>query len=116
MLEIRLLGQYDVRRDGEPVKIASRPSRLLFAYLALTAGKHHPRERLAGLLWPESDESSARGNLRQALWRLRKAIGEAYLLVDNRTVAFDSAARYWLDAALLEPGNDPDLSEAGSGL
>ncbi len=112
MLEIRLLGQYDVRRDGEPVKIASRPSRLLFAYLALTAGKHHPRERLAGLLWPESDESSARGNLRQALWRLRKAIGEAYLLVDNRTVAFDSAARYWLDAALLEPGNDPDLSEA----
>ena len=110
MLEIRLLGQYDVRRDGEPVEIASRPSRLLFAYLVLTAGKRHPRERLAGLLWPESDESSARGNLRQALWRLRKAIGETYLLVDNRTVAFDSGTDYWLDTDLLQPGNDQDLS------
>lgn len=102
MLEIRLLGQYDVRRDGEPVEIVSRPSRLLLAYLALTAGKHHPRERLAGLLWPESDEASARGNLRQALWRLRKAIGEAYLLVDNKTIAFNSGCEYWLDTALLD--------------
>ena len=106
MLKIRLLGQFDVQRDGEPLKIPSRPSRLLFAYLALTAGKHHPRERLAGLLWPESDEDSARGNLRQALWRLRKVIGDSCLLVDNRTVAFDPETGYWLDTAVLDDRSD----------
>lgn len=112
VLEIRLLGQYDVRRDGEPLAISSRPSRLLFAYLLLTAGKHHPRERLAGLLWPESDEASARGNLRQSLWRLRKVVGDAYFLVDNSTVAFDPNCEYWLDTALLEDGPDQVLDDA----
>ncbi len=112
MLEVRLLGQYDVRCDGEPVEISSRPSRLLFAYLSLTPGKRHPRERLAGLLWPESDEASARGNLRQALWRLRKALGDDYLLVDNKTAALNPDAHYWLDTALLDDRSDRDLSAA----
>jgi predicted ATPase/DNA-binding SARP family transcriptional activator len=114
VLEIRFLGQYEIKRDGQVVAIESRPSRLLFAYLALTAGKHHPRERLAGLLWPESDESCARSNLRQTLWRLRKALGEDYLLVDNKTVAFNSGCPYWLDTALLEDRPDQDLTEAVS--
>jgi DNA-binding SARP family transcriptional activator len=41
-----------------------------------------PRERLAGLLWPDSSEGNARSNLRHELWRLRKALeteSEAYL-------------------------------------
>ena len=50
MLEIRLLGTYDVRQGGETIEISSRPARTLLAYLLLTAGSHHPRERLGGLL------------------------------------------------------------------
>jgi predicted ATPase/DNA-binding SARP family transcriptional activator len=114
LLEIRFLGQYDVRRDGEPVEIPSRPSRVLFAYLALTADRRHPRQRLAGLLWPDSDETSARGNLRQALWRLRRSIGESYLLVDNNSVAFNAEADVWLDTALLASSDNHDLEEAAA--
>jgi predicted ATPase/DNA-binding SARP family transcriptional activator len=114
LLEIRLLGQFAIKQDGEPVEIPSRPARLLFAYLVLTAGKRHPRERVGGLFWPDSDEANARSNLRQALWRLRKAIGEGYLLADNKTVAFDAGAGYWLDATLLGQNQESDLIEAVS--
>jgi DNA-binding SARP family transcriptional activator len=64
MLEIRLLGQFDLRLNDVPIELPSRPARTLLAYLVLTIGTHHPRERLAGLLWPDSSESSARKNLR----------------------------------------------------
>ncbi|MFQ5922507.1 MAG: BTAD domain-containing putative transcriptional regulator [Anaerolineales bacterium] len=109
MLEIRLLGQFNLRQDGVPIEISSRPARTLLAYLVLTRGTHHPRERLAGLLWPNSSESSARKNLRQALWQLRKAIGDTHLLVDTRSIAFNSTSDFWLDIALLEDSADQDL-------
>ncbi len=109
MLEIRLLGQFDLRQDGEQIELPSRPARTLLAYLVLTIGTHHPRERLAGLLWPESSEPNARKNLRQALWHLRKAIGEAHLLVDTSSIAFDAASDFWLDISFLEDTADPDL-------
>lgn len=112
MLEIRLLGRYDVRLDGSPIRIRSRPARTLLAYLVLTLGTHHPRERLAGLLWPDSTEANARKNLRQALWRLRKAIGEDYLVADAESAAFNSSADFWLDVAALESPGEQDLEAA----
>jgi len=112
LLEIRLLGNYEVRQDGQIVDIQSRPARLLLAYLLLPAGKRQPREKLAGILWPESDENNARSNLRQALWRLRKGIGDEYVLADNYSVFFDTSAPYWLDIAALESGSDHDLPDA----
>ncbi len=100
MLEIRLLGQFNLREDGVPIEIASRPAKTLLAYLLLTRGTHHPRERLAGLLWPDSTESNARKNVRQALWNLRKSIGERYLLADTVSIAFAPKSDYWLDISI----------------
>ena len=51
LLEVRLLGNYDVRLDGAPVEINSRPARLLLAYLLLMAGTPQPRDKVAGILW-----------------------------------------------------------------
>jgi predicted ATPase/DNA-binding SARP family transcriptional activator len=106
MLEVRLLGQFDVRLGGQVAEIPSRPAQSLFAYLILNPGIAHRRERLAGLLWPDSTESNARGYLRHALWRIRRALGDAYLLVDNISISYDLASEYWLDVSLLErPAN-----------
>ncbi|NIM93349.1 MAG: tetratricopeptide repeat protein [Anaerolineales bacterium] len=109
MLEIRLLGKFDLQQDGAWVELSSRPARALLAYLVLTRGTHHPRERLAGLLWPDSSESNARKNLRQALWQLRKAIGEPHLLVDTASIAFNVSSDFWLDVAVLDDAGDQDL-------
>ena len=107
MLEVRLLGQFDVRLHGQAVEIPSRPAQSLLAYLLLNAGTTHRRERLAGLLWPEASEGNARSNLRHAIWRLRRALGPAAggcLQADNFAVAFNGSSDHWLDTAVLERG------------
>ena len=35
MIEVRLLGQFEVLLDGEPVELTARPAQSLFAYLVL---------------------------------------------------------------------------------
>ncbi len=106
MLEVRLLGTFDIRLKKKPVAISSRPAQSLFAYLILSAGTSHRREKLAGLLWPDSLEETARDNLRHALWRVRKALQAAsaihLLRADDLTIQFEASSDYWLDTAALE--------------
>src|SRR5581483_5993291 len=108
MLQVRLFGQFDLRVDGKPVTIPSRAGQSLFAFLVLTAGTAHRREKLAGTLWSDTSDENARRNLRQELWRIRKALAAQsslstqYLLADEITVAFNPNAEYWLDTAQLE--------------
>ncbi|HVN56314.1 MAG TPA: tetratricopeptide repeat protein [Anaerolineaceae bacterium] len=105
MLEIRLLGQFEIVQDGKRVNIPTRNAQTLFAYLVLNAGRAYRRERLAGLLWPDSSEENARSNLRHELWRLRKAIGAgngSYFLIDDLTIAFNPQSNFSLDVHKLE--------------
>src|SRR5919201_6101511 len=73
---VRLLGALEVEVEGEPVALPPGKPRSLFAWLALHRGLHARRE-LAGRLWPEVLDSSARASLRSALWSLRSALGPA---------------------------------------
>ena len=106
MLETRLLGTFEVKYNTKTINIASRPAQSLFAYLILQAGTAHRREKLAGLLWPDSLEETARDNLRHALWRMRKALESAssirFLHADDVAISFKQSSDYWLDAAELE--------------
>jgi DNA-binding SARP family transcriptional activator len=110
-LKIYLLGQFKLL-DGEvQLELPSRPAQSLLAYLVLNAGLTQRREKLAGMLWPEATEANARSYLRQALWRIRKALGsesstwEQYLQISDISVAFNDQADYWLDVnALLAVG------------
>src|SRR6266545_3691683 len=100
MLEVRLLGKFEVNHRKKPIIISSRPAQSLFAYLILSAGTVHRREKLAGLLWPDSLEETARDNLRHALWRIRKALPSKanveYLLTDDLSIGFNASAEFWL--------------------
>lgn len=105
MLEIRLLGQFDIRRHGQPVEIPSHSAQSLPAYVLLKSGIAHRREKLAGLLWPDATEANARGYLLQALWRVRKALESEtrrHVIADDLTLSFDPSSDYWLDIAELE--------------
>lgn len=73
---LRLLGGFSLAdAGGREVALPGRKTRMLLAYLALNAARPVPRERLAGLLWPDRDERSARHCLRQGLTELRR-LGE----------------------------------------
>ena len=56
MLEVWLIGKFEIQFSGEPVLVASRIGQSLFAYLILTAGTSHRREKLAGMFWADSPE------------------------------------------------------------
>jgi DNA-binding SARP family transcriptional activator/tetratricopeptide (TPR) repeat protein len=72
MLEIRLLGELDVVRDGQRVALpASKKARALVAYLVATR-RPHLRERLCDLLWEGPDDP--RAQLRWTLSKLRPAL------------------------------------------
>jgi len=107
-LSVRLLGSFHVNLDGEPVSgFASDKVRALLAYLILSPDHPHRRELLAGLLWPESRERSARTNLRNALANLRQVIRDPaasppFLYSTRQTIQFNGQSDYWLDANALE--------------
>lgn len=116
MLEVRLLGTFDIKYKQKPIRISSRPAQSLFAYLILHAGISHRREKLAGLLWPDSLEETARDNLRHALWRVRKALESGtsirFLQADDQTISFRSPSEYWLDVKELADVGERAASDA----
>jgi DNA-binding SARP family transcriptional activator len=122
-LTISLLGPFRVALGGEPITaFESDKVRALLAYLAVETDRPHRRETLAGLLWPEWPERSARHNLSQALSNLRRAIGGSdaafpFFLVSQQTIQFNADSDHTLDATtvatLLEDckGHDHDDAE-----
>ncbi len=114
MLEIRLLGQFTVQVDGAAVEMTARPAQALLAYLLLNPVAHR-RERLAGLLWPDSSEANARRNLRQALWQIRRALGDqakTLMLIDEITLAFNRGSDYGLDVErIAQPLEDATTAD-----
>jgi len=110
MLTIRLLGDLEVRDDGAPLALPpSRKTRLLLAYLAVTA-RPQRRERLCELLWDLPDDP--RGALRWSLSKLRALLdreGTTVVTADRQTVALQLAPDQvdLLEVrALLRPGID----------
>ena len=70
-LELSCLGGFVARLDGQAIaRFCSGKARALLAYLAVESDRPHPRETLAGLLWPDQSDATARANLRQALTNL----------------------------------------------
>jgi DNA-binding SARP family transcriptional activator len=95
-LRVSLLGAPRLERDDVSLELRPRKNIALIAYLAVT-GQSHSREALITLLWPELEPSRARAGLRRNLSMLRKALGEAWLVVDRESVGLNPQAGFWLD-------------------
>jgi len=75
---LKLLGGYElVASNGEKIRLPTRKSWALLAYLVQSGKIENSREELATLLWPNSGEDQARASLRQELAVLRKTMLEA---------------------------------------
>ena len=95
-LAIYLLGPPLVELDGNELHIPRRKALALLACLAVE--KHpHRRDSLAAFLWPEYDQSGARGRLRRTLSSLNRCLGEGYLDADRENVELVENADLWLD-------------------
>ena len=111
-LSIFLLGPYHItNEDQKPVHFEYDKVRALLAYLAVESDRPLRREFLAGLLWPEQPESAALNSLRQAIMKLRQAVGDAVteppiLNISRDSIQINPLSGFTVDvrefAALLE--------------
>ena len=101
MVRIRVLGALALEVDGEAVPApVGRPAQALLGWLALHPGIH-ARSGVAGRLWPDVLESSARASLRTALSGVRRAIGPAadrVLVASRERVGVAGDPEVWVDA------------------
>ena len=85
---LKVLGGFNLTDStGSPIELKARKNRQLLAILALQGGRHHSRDQLAAMLWPDRQEEQARGSLRTALSGLRNALGDDALIVEQDAVA-----------------------------
>jgi DNA-binding SARP family transcriptional activator len=87
-VEVRLLGELEVRHGGRPQPLpASKKSRALLGYLVAT-GRPHLRESLCALLWDGPDDP--RAELRWCLSKIRPLLdaGGGRLAADRERVEF----------------------------
>jgi DNA-binding SARP family transcriptional activator len=70
---LRLLSEFQLLVDGRPISLPHSGERVL-AFLGISQAPVS-RARLAGSLWPDVADQRAHGDLRSALWRLRRIAG-----------------------------------------
>lgn len=118
MLRARVLGRIEVEVDGTTVRPrASLRPWALFGALAITPGTHS-RSELATRFWPEVYDTTARANLRSALWALRRDLGD-WLVTDEDRVGLRDGPGVWVDVRefdrAVESGRDAQALELARG-
>ena len=84
MLDLRTFGGLELRRgEGDPSgAVVLQTKRLaLLAYLASApVGQFRRRDAILALFWPDLDQRHAQGSLRQAVYALRKSLGDGVIV------------------------------------
>ena len=115
MLHVALLGPPRIEYAGQPVHFDTRKA---VALLALVSLSEQPlsRDRLAMMLWPDSDDERARGALRRTVSVTAAGVGDA-LVVSRTTIALDES-KVRVDAVefrrLLAAGDVASLGKASA--
>ena len=117
-LQLQTFGGLRVENDARGAESGPRPRPLaLLAILAIAGSNGVSRERLLGVLWPESPPDRARHALSQTLYSLRRDLGAEVVLstpdlrLDTRLITSDVEAfrhavaeNKWREAAALYVG------------
>ncbi len=90
--QLSLLGRFELSGPDGPIDMTSRKLAALLAFLACSAPGSHSRDHLMALLWGSHFEAQARQNLRQALSRLRRVLGEDTLIGSGESISLKPGA------------------------
>jgi DNA-binding SARP family transcriptional activator/tetratricopeptide (TPR) repeat protein len=104
MLRMSLLGEQTLSDDRTgSIPVRSSRAVALVAFLAVHAGSPQSRQRIAGLLWPESTDAQALTNLRRELHHLRQVLGdEASLVVTPRDLCWCDTSTCQVDVRVFD--------------
>jgi len=119
---LRTLGGFElcaVNADGTPGVSVLGPGKplALLAYCACTRHQRHSRDSIAQLLWGDAPVDRLRQNVRQALWRLRRTLGDAITAGDDAIVALSAnvACDHQLFTHAVQRGDVPAALAAYNG-
>jgi DNA-binding SARP family transcriptional activator len=90
---VRMLGGFEVRRDGQLLGLPPSCQRLVA--LAALKRRAMPRNWMCRSLWPTTRPDRATARLRTTLWRLRPMGAEGLLTVTPQSIAI--APDVWVD-------------------
>jgi DNA-binding SARP family transcriptional activator/tetratricopeptide (TPR) repeat protein len=117
VLHVSLLGGQAITddRDGS-VRPRSSRAVALVAFLVVHAGSPQARQRIAGLLWPESTDAQALTNLRRELHHLRLIVGdEPSLVVTSRDLCWRDTKTCRVDVRVFDIERKAALAAADAG-
>lgn len=80
----KLFGVPQILKDGQPVFLPYSKINALLYYVLVS--KVVSREELAGLLWPDEMDETARRNLRNAIYQAKKALGTNLILSPKKSL------------------------------
>ncbi|OAA94956.1 AAA family ATPase [Clostridium coskatii] len=83
IIYVKMLGNFNVTMGNEKVLFPYNKVQALFCYLIIN--KECTREKLAGLLWPEEEENIAKKNLRNAIYKIKKAFNLEILISPRKS-------------------------------
>lgn len=75
-LQFRMLGPFEVVRDGVPTAITARRNRMMLAVLAAQPNRIVPLDRLITALWDEKPPRTARAQVHICVSSLRSVLGD----------------------------------------
>jgi basic membrane lipoprotein Med (substrate-binding protein (PBP1-ABC) superfamily)/DNA-binding SARP family transcriptional activator len=107
-LTYRVLGPFEVLRDGAPVDLGPPKQRALLAILLLRAGELVPSDRLVDLLWSGRPPRTAAHSVQVYISALRRSLGGEQ--IETRTPGY----LLHLDGARLDSAELERLVAAGS--
>ena len=84
LLSLKLLGSPSVFLDQEEVFFPFAKINALIYYLHINGAVN--REEIAGILWENKDNQSAKKNLRNTIYQANKLLGGDWIIAPNRTV------------------------------
>lgn len=101
--EVRFFSKPNLSVDGQVTVVALKRSEAILYYVAYE--KRVTREELVRLIWPEIDSVTAKKNLRNSLYRLKKDLGfEPFFYPTKSVIDFDPQLDLFVD--VLSEGVD----------
>lgn len=112
MIEVKLLQTPEIFYNNEQIVFPYKKAEALFYYIAIE--KSVTRDTAVGMLWEDNDESTAKKNLRHALYIIKKAFGIDIIQVEKYKLELNTAYEVQIDMDIFL--NENRLELFGKGL
>lgn len=107
IINVNLLGNPTVIYKNNIINFPYKKAEGLFYYVCIN--KSISREEAINILWAESDETLAKKNLRDALYKIRKLFGEDIFLSTKKSMIFINTSLINLDVDNITQNNIAEL-------